>query len=95
MRWSNNRYTSNIHRVINTPGKDRYSIPFFLGGNPDYVFDCLPGCGDTNKAGSGSKYAPISVKDFIAEQYQMSYTKSTKFFIDEQQKIGCGNTGNG
>ncbi|KAH7024110.1 hypothetical protein EDB80DRAFT_631288 [Ilyonectria destructans] len=91
MRWSNSRYTSNIHRVINVPGKDRYSIPFFFGGNMDFVFDCLPGCRDTNDAGATSKHVPISVRDFVAEQHRMSYEGSTKDFIKDQQEIGFGN----
>ncbi|QDS71926.1 hypothetical protein FKW77_000629 [Venturia effusa] len=68
MRWSNDRYISNLHRVINKSGKERYSIPFFYSGNPDYTIQCLPGC-----EGGGVKYAPISVEDAVRGAYLKSY----------------------
>lgn len=33
MWWSNGRFLSNLHKVRNTSGRERYSIPFFA--NPD------------------------------------------------------------
>lgn len=87
MRWSNHKYTSNMHRVINKSGKDRYSIPFFFSGNPEYVFDCLPGCEDASwteaaegekKSHKKSRYDAISVKDYVGEQYATSYGRAEK-----------------
>ncbi len=44
--WTNNRFQSTPHRVINTYGAARYSIPFFA--NPDYdaVIKPIPTCVD-------------------------------------------------
>ena len=69
-RWTNDRYRSTLHRVVNTSGADRYSVPFFHSGNPDYVISCLPGC---LAAGETPKYAPITVQDHLREMYQRTY----------------------
>ncbi|KAK5298034.1 hypothetical protein LTR99_007723 [Exophiala xenobiotica] len=76
MRWSNDRYVSNTHRVINRSGKERYSIPFFYSGNPDYVVDCLPNC---RKEGEQPKYPPITVEGAVGGSYKKSYGAAEAF----------------
>ncbi len=45
-RLTNHVYPSTTHRVTNPPGEQarqpRYSVPFFLHPNPDFVIDVLP-----------------------------------------------------
>ncbi|KAI5480194.1 hypothetical protein MNV49_001522 [Pseudohyphozyma bogoriensis] len=36
-RMTNGTFKSSLHRVVNNSGKNRYSIPCFLEGNPDFV----------------------------------------------------------
>ncbi|AXK71921.1 isopenicillin N synthase family oxygenase [Lysobacter sp. TY2-98] len=47
-RLTNHVYPSTTHRVTNPPGEKarqpRYSTPFFLHPNPDFVIDVLPSC---------------------------------------------------
>ncbi|KAJ5767061.1 uncharacterized protein N7511_004677 [Penicillium nucicola] len=69
MRWTNDTYMSNLHRVINKTGKERYSVPFFFSGNPDYLVKCLPSC----EGAEGAKYLPISVEEWIAGRYADTY----------------------
>ncbi|KXV59433.1 oxidoreductase [Acetobacter tropicalis] len=38
-RWSNNRYRSNMHRVLNKSGKERFSIATFYDPDFDAVID--------------------------------------------------------
>ncbi|KAI5848767.1 hypothetical protein DFP73DRAFT_342076 [Morchella snyderi] len=71
-RWTNDRYSSGLHQVINKSGKDRYSIACFQAGNPDYLVKCLPGCvGD-----KGERYPPVTVHDYIKERYKDSYERA-------------------
>lgn len=79
MRWSNDKYISNLHRVINKSGKERYSIPFFYSGNPDYMIECLPNC---RKEGEEAKYPPITVEDAVRGAYQKSYGAAESFKKD-------------
>jgi isopenicillin N synthase-like dioxygenase len=41
---TNDRYTSTMHRVINTSGLERYSIPFFIDLDFDAVVEPVPTC---------------------------------------------------
>jgi isopenicillin N synthase-like dioxygenase len=69
-RWTNDLYTSNLHRVINRSGRDRYSIPFFFEGNAEYPIECLPTC---QGADNPPRYAPVSVTDHLLEMYRRTY----------------------
>jgi len=69
-------YISNLHRVINKSGKERYSVPFFYSGNPDYVIDCLPTCRTESEP---PKYPPITVEGAVGGSYKDSYGKAAAF----------------
>jgi len=69
-RLTNHVYPSTTHRVVNPPGeqarKPRYSVPFFLHPNPDFMIDVLPSCVD---AGNPSRYPqPISAHEYLQER---------------------------
>jgi isopenicillin N synthase-like dioxygenase len=73
MRWSNDTYVSTPHRVTNPPGRDRYSVAFFLDPNPDALVECLPGCA---AAGLPAKYPPILAADYLTERLVATYGPS-------------------
>ncbi|MES2534793.1 MAG: 2-oxoglutarate and iron-dependent oxygenase domain-containing protein [Pseudomonadota bacterium] len=70
--WTNDRYRSTLHRVINLSGRERYSIPYFLSGDPDMALECLPTCTDTTNP---PRYAPSTVADHFKMKFQQSYGK--------------------
>jgi isopenicillin N synthase-like dioxygenase len=74
-RWTNEKYKSNIHRVINKSGKERYSIPLFISGNPDYLVECIPTC---KAAGDEAKFGPITVEEAVSSAYAESYGRAQK-----------------
>ena len=73
MRWTNDQYLSNLHRVINKSGKERYSVPFFFSGNPDFLVECFPSCEDPQL---GAKHPSVKVEDWIGGRYADTYGPS-------------------
>jgi len=69
-RLTNHVYPSTTHRVVNPPGASarapRYSVPFFLHPNPDFLIDVLPSC---ISADSPSRYPePITAQGYLEER---------------------------
>ena len=69
-RLSNHVYPSTTHRVVNPPGdgarQPRYSTPFFLHANPDYLIETLPGC---VSADNPDRYpTPITANDYLLQR---------------------------
>lgn len=69
-RWTNDLYRSTLHRVVNTSGNRRYSIPFFYTGNADTRLECLPNC---LQPGETPKYPPATIAEHMMQMYQRSY----------------------
>jgi isopenicillin N synthase-like dioxygenase len=69
-RWSNDRFLSTPHGVLNDSRTDRYSIAFFYSPNPGSVIECLPSCvsGD-----NPPRYPPAVYRDLILDFYNANY----------------------
>jgi isopenicillin N synthase-like dioxygenase len=69
-RWTNDRYRSTRHRVVNLSGRDRISIPFFFMGPPDYPVTCIPTC---LAPGETPRYPPTTPALHIAEMIRLTF----------------------
>jgi isopenicillin N synthase-like dioxygenase len=69
-RWSNDRFLSTPHGVLNESGGDRYSIAFFYSPSPDAVIECLPSCVGP---GNPPRYPPAVYRDLVLEFYNANY----------------------
>lgn len=69
-RWSNDRFLSTPHRVLNVSGRDRYSVPFFVSPEYDTVLECLPSC---RGSGNPARYEPVTMEEFTIEFLNRNY----------------------
>jgi isopenicillin N synthase-like dioxygenase len=74
MRWTNDRWVSNVHRVINPPDSvaarsKRLSIAFFHHPNYDALIECIAPPGK-------AKYPPVYSGEYRDLKYQQTRLKS-------------------
>ena len=70
-RWTNGRYVSTPHRVINTSKGDRYSFPLFFAAEHNTIVEPLDSCVDEDNP---PRYAPVQsglwTNKMITEVYE-------------------------
>ena len=81
-QWTNDKYVSNVHRVINKSGDERFSIPFNYNGNPDFIIKCIETCREKPE---DEKYAPVSVEDYVRQKYKDVYERVGIYKVAEKQ----------
>lgn len=65
--WTNDIYVSNLHRVVNRLGKERYSIPTFFNLDYDAPVRCLPTCQSPDNP---PRYQPIKSGDYLVQRFR-------------------------
>jgi isopenicillin N synthase-like dioxygenase len=70
MRWSNDVYVSNLHRVVNRSGRARYSIAFFGDPAAEALVECLPTCTDGARP---PMYSPITYGEYLQRRLAAAY----------------------
>lgn len=71
-RWSNDRFKSNPHRVVNSSGRERLSIAMFV--DPDYDTPITP----VVQAGETSHYEPVSCGEYILGRFDKAFAYREK-----------------
>lgn len=75
-QWTNDRWRSTLHRVVNPPadarGSRRHSMVFFHQPNFDALIECLPTC---LEPGERPKYAPVTSGAHLHAQLAKIYAK--------------------
>lgn len=67
-RWTNDRYLSNLHRVINkVSGRERYSIAYFFDLDHHALIEALPTCVSDDQP---ARYAPVKAGEHLIEMYR-------------------------
>jgi isopenicillin N synthase-like dioxygenase len=69
-RWTNDKYRSTTHRVVNASRRERYSVPFFYEGRTEHEVVCLANC---LAPGERPKYLQTTVEGHLQEMYQRTY----------------------
>jgi isopenicillin N synthase-like dioxygenase len=81
MRWTNDRWVSNLHRVANPPreyaGIGRLSIPFFHNPNADALIECIPAFN-----GGAVKYPPCTFSDHYLGKHTKAAHMTTKPMLE-------------
>jgi isopenicillin N synthase-like dioxygenase len=69
-RWTNDVYTSTLHRVMNRSAHDRYSIAFFNSTAFHTPIECIPTCRSADRP---PRYAPTTAGAHLDEMKKRSY----------------------
>ncbi len=64
-RWTNDRFASTAHRVVNRSGRERLSLGVFVDPDFETVIDAAVAC----RPGETPKYPPVRAGDYILERY--------------------------
>jgi len=70
-RWTNDRFVSTVHRVINRSGQKRYSVPVFFDPSPDAMIDPR----SLGTPDEDVKHEPITAADYIAQQNKKTFSQ--------------------
>ncbi|WP_395105388.1 isopenicillin N synthase family dioxygenase [Actinomadura sp. SCN-SB] len=69
--WTNDRWVSNPHRVVNPPDTDRYSMPLFVTPPFNAEISCLPTC---LEPGGSPRYEPLTAGPYLLSRFDATHS---------------------
>lgn len=69
-RWSNDRFVSTPHRVVNSSGHERFSLPVFFDPNPETVIDPA----DLLAPGEAPHYPAVTAGAHVTARFDAAFS---------------------
>jgi isopenicillin N synthase-like dioxygenase len=85
-RFSNDRFLSTPHGVLNESGTDRYSLAYFHSPNPDTVIQPVATC---VSADNPPKYEPAVYRDLVLAFYRANYFHQRGHKSEVAKQVGA------
>ena len=73
-RWTNDRWRSTPHRVVNRSGRERFSIAYFFDLDAEAVIVPLEAC---TSATNPPRHGPITAGEHLVEMYRRTTVRTT------------------
>ena len=70
MQWTNDRWVSNPHRVINLSGRERFSVPFFFDPTYHAQVECLSTCRSPENP---ARYGRVTWGEYLKQKFDAAY----------------------
>jgi isopenicillin N synthase-like dioxygenase len=82
--WTNDRYVSNPHRVINPPDVDRYSMPLFVTPPFHARIECLDTC---LAPGETPRYAPMEAGPYLLSRFDNTHSYRNDILEEHNRSV--------